>query len=251
MIFSMKKKFDEKGIYWDRTNKGWMKSVVSLDKTKKNGYSLIGDFVNAGVRKNDYDAGLYINCNKGEDGIVYQLIKVTDDEDIELLQTLENPGRGWAVEFWEKIDENLDYDVLKPSYPDKFLNRMHLNSYLYHVGYVDFSTHIMDESIADGKIDDREFKSPLELSHYKQYLQCLSQVIFSSKCKLSEAHFEEIKNIEDLLNLSYLETLRPDSKALGVCFHVRTSKKYFNRKRLILMTIKDGKYYIRWADHLL
>lgn len=251
MIFSMKKKFDEKGYYWDRSNKGWMKTIVSLDKTKKNGYSLIGEFVNAGVRKNDYNAGLYLNCNKGEDGIVYQLIKVTDDEDIELLQTLENPGRGWAVELWEKIDEHLDYDALKPSYPDKFLNLMHLNSYLYHIGYVEMSVHMMDEGIEEGNIDDRDFTCHPRVSKYKQYLQFLSKVIFSSECKLSDAHFEEIQHVEDLLNLSYLESLRPDSGALGVCFHVRTSDKYFNRKKVILMTIKDGQYYIRWANYLL
>lgn len=250
MIFSMKKKFDEKGIYWDRTNKGWMKTIVGLDKTKKNGYSLIGDFVNAGTRKNDYDAGLYLNCNKGEH-IVYQLIKVTEDEDVILLQELTDPGRGWAVEFWEKIDENLDENALRPSYPDRFLNRMHLSAYLYHVGIIDIGRHVIEENMESDKgLDDRTFDMPQEISKYQDYLRCISRTLFDGLCDPKETVFEKINDINDLLNLNYLETLKSD-KHLGVSFNVRTSEKYYNRQMIIIMTVKDGKYYVRWANHLL
>lgn len=115
MIFSMQDKFDENDIFWSRYNGGWMKTVTGLDKSVKNGYSLIGEFVDAGRTKNDYEAGLYINCNidgsrKNQHKIV-QLIKLSEDGEITLLKEIKDGGRTWAVEFWELIEENLTEEV--------------------------------------------------------------------------------------------------------------------------------------------
>lgn len=111
----MKEKFDENDLFWSRYNGGWMKKVTGLDKSKKNGFSLIGDFVDAGTTKNDYEAGLYINCNiagsrKNQEKII-QLLKLNDDGSLELLKEAENLGRTWAVEFWELIETNLETPV--------------------------------------------------------------------------------------------------------------------------------------------
>ncbi len=47
-----------------RAQGGWLKTVEKLDKTVKNGYSLVGDFVKAGDFEEEYDEGLYLDCNK-------------------------------------------------------------------------------------------------------------------------------------------------------------------------------------------
>ena len=115
MIFAMEEKFKENHYYWSRYNGGWMKTVTGLDKSVKNGYSLIGEFVDAGATKNDYSAGLYINCNidgsRKHPTKMVQLLKLDEDGSLELLKTLENGGRTWAVEFWELIEENLEEEV--------------------------------------------------------------------------------------------------------------------------------------------
>ena len=51
-----------------RAQGGWLKTVTKLDKTVKNGYSLVGDFVNAGDFEDDYSEGLYLDCNKEGSG---------------------------------------------------------------------------------------------------------------------------------------------------------------------------------------
>ena len=41
-----------------RAEGGWLKTVEELDKSVKNGYSLVGDFVKAGDYEEEYDEGL-------------------------------------------------------------------------------------------------------------------------------------------------------------------------------------------------
>lgn len=97
-----------------RYNGGWLKTVTSLDKSKKGGYSIVGEFVNAGDYKENYAAGLYIDCSKEgsrkNQKWNYHLFKLNEDGSWKLLKTLEDSGRNWAVEFWEKIEEELEND---------------------------------------------------------------------------------------------------------------------------------------------
>ena len=94
-----------------RYNGGWLKTVKGLDKSKNNGYSIVGGFVKAGDFKENYDTGLYMDCSK--DGSRknqiwnYHLFRL-DEDGFHLLQTVEDGGRNWAVEFWEKIEEELN-----------------------------------------------------------------------------------------------------------------------------------------------
>ena len=96
-----------------RYNGGWLKSVTGLDKTKTNGYSILGEFTKAGNYKHDYKNGLYLDCSK--DGSRknqewnYHLFRV-DQDGFHLIQTLENGGRNWACEFWENIEAELKKD---------------------------------------------------------------------------------------------------------------------------------------------
>lgn len=115
MIFSMEKKFEENEYFWSRYNGGWAKRVTGLDKSKKNGFSLLGDFVDAGATKNDYEPGLYINCNihgsRKNQRKTIQLLKLNEDGSLDLLKEEEDLGRTWAVEFWDLIEENLEEEV--------------------------------------------------------------------------------------------------------------------------------------------
>ena len=94
-----------------RYNGGWLKTVTGLDKSKNNGYSIQGAFVKAGDYKENYQPGLYLDCSKNgsrKNQIWnYHLFKL-DEDGFHLLQTVEDGGRTWAVEFWEKIEEELN-----------------------------------------------------------------------------------------------------------------------------------------------
>ena len=47
-----------------RAQGGWLKTVDQLDKSVKNGYSLVGEFVQAGDFDEEYSEGIYLDCNK-------------------------------------------------------------------------------------------------------------------------------------------------------------------------------------------
>ena len=95
----------------DRYNGGWLKRVTGLDKSVNNGYSIVGDFVEAGNYKSNYEEGLYLDCSKegSRKNQVwnYHLFRFSEENGVELLQTLEDAGRTWAVSFWETIEKEL------------------------------------------------------------------------------------------------------------------------------------------------
>lgn len=94
-----------------RKNGGWLKTVEGLDKTVKNGYSIIGEFVKAGDYKEELDNGLYLDCNKeGKKSKPKQdlrLIRVHDGE-VTLIDAVYNAGKNWAVDLWDSIGEELN-----------------------------------------------------------------------------------------------------------------------------------------------
>ena len=94
-----------------RRNGGWLKTVEGLDKTVKNGYSIIGEFIKAGDYNEEIDNGLYLDCNKeGKKSKPKQdirLIRVYDGE-LTLIDAVYNAGKNWAVDLWDSIGEELD-----------------------------------------------------------------------------------------------------------------------------------------------
>ena len=94
-----------------RKNGGWLKTVEGIDKTVKNGYSIIGEFVKAGDYSEELDNGLYLDCNKeGKKSKPKQdirLIRVHDGE-VVLIDAVYNAGKNWAVDLWDSIGEELD-----------------------------------------------------------------------------------------------------------------------------------------------
>lgn len=90
-----------------RLTGGWLKNVSGLDKSVTNGYSIEGTFIKSGNYKENYKPGLYLDCSKDGSRWNYHLFRV-DEEGFHLLQTVEDGGRNWAVEFWRKIEDELN-----------------------------------------------------------------------------------------------------------------------------------------------
>lgn len=100
---------------FSRARKGWAKKISGLNKEHPNGYSLEGEFVTLGNFDTNLTDGIYIDCSKkandeGEVEKTYHLFTVTGGE-IKLIQT-ESDCKGWAVKFWENIEDYLNKDGL-------------------------------------------------------------------------------------------------------------------------------------------
>lgn len=93
-----------------RAQGGWLKTVEKLDKTVKNGYSLVGDFVKAGDFEEEYDEGLYLDCNK--EGTTkksqqdYRLFRFKDGK-VRLLDMVIDGSQGWATELWDAVEDEV------------------------------------------------------------------------------------------------------------------------------------------------
>ncbi len=90
-----------------RYNGGWAKVVLGLDKSRTNGYSLVGEFVKGAIWVKP--GALVLDCsiggsrrrpNKG-----YALLQVQPDGTGKVLETAE--GRTWAVDLWPAIERGL------------------------------------------------------------------------------------------------------------------------------------------------
>lgn len=237
LIFSMEQKFNDSGIYWDHSEGGWFKSIVGLNKGKKNGYSLLGEFITSGMNNNDYDGGLYLNCNKFDGHIVYQLVKLHDDGALELLQELVDPRRGWAVDLWESIDDNLEENPLMPTYSDSFLNLLHLKSYLSYIDLLE-----TDEETLSGVSVDMNFDVPEQLNEYKQYIGIISQILIRN----CDIEYGKIEKPDNLLNLTYLDSFR--SEDIGFFLNVRDGRY---KQKMMLFYVQDEKLYVKWFNHYL
>mgnify|MGYP006284446335 CR=1 FL=1 len=90
-------------------NGGWVKKVIGLDKTKQNGYSLLGDFVDK-EGNFIYSDGLYLMCDiqgsRNHQQRNYYLYSVVDNEPKLLHEELKG-GKDWAIRFWDVIEQNL------------------------------------------------------------------------------------------------------------------------------------------------
>ena len=93
-----------------RAQGGWLKTITKLDKTVKNGYSLVGDFVQAGDFEEEYSDGLYLDCNK--EGRAkkaqqdYRLFRFRDGK-VRLLDMVIDGKQGWAVDLWDAVEDEL------------------------------------------------------------------------------------------------------------------------------------------------
>jgi hypothetical protein len=93
-----------------RAQGGWLKTVEELDKSVRNGYSLVGDFVQAGNFEAEYSEGIYLDCNK--EGTAkkpqqdYRLFRFKDGK-VRLLDMVIDAGQGWATDLWDAVEDEL------------------------------------------------------------------------------------------------------------------------------------------------
>ena len=93
-----------------RAQGGWLKTITELDKSVKNGYSLVGDFVKAGDFEEEYSDGLYLDCNKEGTAkkaqLDYRLFRFREGK-VRLLDMVIDGKQGWAVDLWDAVEGEL------------------------------------------------------------------------------------------------------------------------------------------------
>ena len=93
-----------------RAQGGWLKTVEKLDKSVKSGFSLVGESVQAGDFEENYDEGLYLDCNKEGNAKKpqqdYRLFRFRDGK-VRLLDMVIDGSQGWAVDLWEAVEDEL------------------------------------------------------------------------------------------------------------------------------------------------
>jgi len=95
-------------------NGGWIKTVTGLDKTKNNGYSIQGKFVEK-TGLSLYQPGLYLLCDvqgsRRNHKKNYVLVRF-DGKNVELIKELPGGGRDWALRLWPAIESAIaDPDI--------------------------------------------------------------------------------------------------------------------------------------------
>jgi len=94
-----------KTIGADRYNGGWTKSISGIDRSKGDGYSLLAEFVQPGLRP--VMPGLYVDCNIGGSRKNPRkhcaLVEVAPDGSVS--QITSASGSDWAPQLWASIDE--------------------------------------------------------------------------------------------------------------------------------------------------
>ena len=91
-----------------RAQGGWLKTVEELDKSVRNGFSLVGDLVQAGDFEAEYSDGVYLDCNK--EGTAkkpkqdYRLFRFRNGK-VRLLDMVIDAEQGWAVDLWDAVED--------------------------------------------------------------------------------------------------------------------------------------------------
>ena len=93
-----------------RYNGGWAKTVTGLDKSRTNGYSILGDFVNIDAPQYWGDGTIILDCDihgsRKHPEKTYRLFQYQDGK-LHLL-TYVGDTKDWAVKLWPVIEEALD-----------------------------------------------------------------------------------------------------------------------------------------------
>lgn len=96
--------------HFERYNGGWTKRVIGLDKSKTNGYSILGDFMPSFDKMEYYIIGaLYLDCDiagsRKNQVRNYTLFTLNQNAEMNIISTAK--GRNWAIDLWEEIDNYL------------------------------------------------------------------------------------------------------------------------------------------------
>jgi hypothetical protein len=93
-----------------RYNGGWAKTVRGLDKSKTNGYSILGDFVDIDAPQYWKNGTIILDCDingsRKHPEKTYRLFRYENGK-LSLLAK-EGDTKDWAVRLWPAIEEALD-----------------------------------------------------------------------------------------------------------------------------------------------
>ena len=93
-----------------RYNGGWAKTVKGLDKSRTNGYSILGDFVDIDAPQYWKDGTIILDCDihgsRKHPKKTYRLFCYLDGKLSLLAQ--EGDTKDWAVRLWPAIEDALD-----------------------------------------------------------------------------------------------------------------------------------------------
>ena len=96
----------------NKLNKGsWTKLVSSVDRSKTNGYSLRGKFINYSNKKEYYKKGsIFVDCvitgSRNYPVKTYRLFYLDENGTIRLLMQDDTPD--YAINFWDTIEQLLN-----------------------------------------------------------------------------------------------------------------------------------------------
>lgn len=98
---------------YTRYNGGWIKTIERIDKSKTNGYSLVGEFLKSGLQW--MSPGVYLDCSKGgsrkNQTSIYTVLALREDGSVVAYNddTIVEEGRGgdWAVRLWPVVERAL------------------------------------------------------------------------------------------------------------------------------------------------
>ena len=93
-----------------RYNGGWTKTVKGLDKSRTNGYSILGDFVDIDAPQYWKDGTIILDCDingsRKHPEKTYRLFRYENGK-LSLLSQV-GDAKDWAVKLWPIIEEALD-----------------------------------------------------------------------------------------------------------------------------------------------
>ena len=95
-----------------RYNGGWAKTVTGLDKSRTNGYSILGDFLDIDAPRYWKEGTIILDCDihgsRKHHKKTYRLFQYQDGK-LHLL-TYVGDTKDWAVRLWPTIEEALDQE---------------------------------------------------------------------------------------------------------------------------------------------
>jgi len=90
-----------------RYNGGWSKKITGLDKSKNNGYSILGDFISINQGLNNLSDGIYLDNDKSgsrkNHTQNYSLFSILNGE-IDLISFIPDGKNDWALHLWGDIE---------------------------------------------------------------------------------------------------------------------------------------------------
>ena len=95
--------------------KGWAKSIETLNARQKNGYGLIGDWVNKNTQLHEGQVYLDASPISSESNKIRYSVFTIKNQKLNIIAQTEKQ-QGWAKEIWDDVEFALAENGLNPAY---------------------------------------------------------------------------------------------------------------------------------------